>query len=352
MKMGPNFRYDPKVVGRKGQVFKLLFITFFFVLLGMSVNTEAETQWPKYISLSSSAGTQWTVAVGMSAQIQKYTGVGSSALGPTSGTETNLRNLKAKKAELALNSNPAITEAWTGTGPFKEDGPQKWLRTISRTWVTNFYIIASKKSGIKIFEDLKGKRWGDLYVGSSMTVSLLKGLKKIHHMTENDYKSLPASDYAGFVAMLKEGRADAVSFFGGIPSPQALDLNSSMEITFISLSKEAQARLPEEAPGYSPGIIPANSYKGQDKDVAVAQTLMTFMTSQSIDNEVIYGICKALFDHPEELEPIHPNFKEFARKPISKYVTVPYHEGAIKYYKEKGLWNEELEVLQKKLLSN
>jgi TRAP transporter TAXI family solute receptor len=350
--MSRKSNYDREAVDRQGRVIKLLFSIFFIIFLGMSVNTEAQTQWPKYISLSSSAGTQWTVAVGMTAQIQKYTGVGSSALGPTTGTETNLRNLKAKKAELALNSNPAITEAWTGTGPFKGDGPQKWLRTISRTWVTNYYIIASKKSGIKNFEDLKGKRWGDLYVGSSMTVSLLKGLRKIYHMTERDYKSLPSSNYAGFVAMLKEGRADAVSFFGGIPSPQVLDLNSSMEITFIPLSKEAQARLPEEAPGYNPGIIPANSYKGQDEDVAVAQTLMTFMTSQSIDKDVIYGICKALFDHPEELEPIHPNFKQFARNPVSKYVTVPYHEGAIKYYKEKGLWNEELKALQKKLLSN
>jgi len=350
MKMSNKFQYNLKLGYRQGLVFKIL-STFFIVFLGMAFNIEAQVKWPKYISISSSSGTQWTVAVGMSAQIQKYTGVGCSALGPTTGTETNLRNLKAKKAELALNSNPAIFEAWTGTGPFKEDGPQKWLRTISRAWVTNFYIIASKKSGIKSFQDLKGKRWGDLYVGSSMTVSLLNGLKNIHNMSEKDYKSLPASDYAGFVAMLKEGRADAIAFFGGIPSPQVLDLISSMEITFIPLGREAQERLPEEAPGYSPGIIPANSYKGQTEDIPVAQTLMTFMTSQSIDNEVIYGICKALFDHPEELEPIHPNFKQFARNPVSKYITVPYHEGAIKYYKEKGLWNEELEALQRKLLS-
>ena len=184
-----------------------------------------------------------------------------------------------------------------------------------------------------------------------MTVTVLDGLKKINNLTDKDYKSRPASKYSQFVAMIKEGRADVVSFFGGLPSPQAVDIATSMDVTFISLSKEAQERLPEAAPGYTPGIIPANRYKGQDKDVAVAQALMTFMTHQDIDEMVVYGICKALFDHPEELDPIHPNFKQFSRTPVSPLVTVPYHAGAIKYYKEKGLWTSECEATQKRLLS-
>jgi len=293
------------------------------------------------------------VAVGLSSQIQKYTKVSCTALGPTGGSEANLRNLDAKKAELALNANPSIVEAWRGTGAFKKDGPQKWLRTVSRGWVTNYHVIASQKSGIKTFSDIKGKRWGDLYVGSSMTVTLLDGLKEIYGLDpDKNFKSIPASKYAEFVAMLKEGRADVVSFFGGIPSPQAVDLSGSMEVNFVPLSEAAQARLPEAAPGYTPGVIPAGSYKGQVKDLPVAQALMTFMTHADIDEMVIYEICKALFDHPEELDPIHPNFKQFSRNPTSPLVTVPYHTGAIKYYKEKGLWTSELEKRQKQLLSD
>lgn len=323
-----------------------------FFLAGTS-HAQKDVKWPKHISLSSSSGSQWVVAVGLSSQIQKYTKVSSSALGPTGGTEANLRNLKAEKAELALNSNPAIVEAWKGEGAFKKDGPQKWLRTVSRGWITNYHVLANKKSGIRTFEDIKGKRWGDLYVGSSMTVTLLDGLRKIYNLNpKKNYKSIPASKYSEFVAMLKEGRADVVSFFGGIPSPQAVDLTSSMDITFIPLNKDAEARLPEAAPGYTPGIIPANSYKNQDKAVAVAQALMTFMTRADINDEVIYEICKALFAHPEELDQIHPNFKQFSKNPVSSLVTVPYHPGAIKYYKEKGLWTPELQALQKKLLAN
>jgi TRAP transporter TAXI family solute receptor len=328
-------------------------VTIFLLALLSNAKAEKAVEWPRHISLSSASGSQWVVAVGLTSQIQKYTKVSCAALGPTGGTEANLRNLQAKQAELALNSNPAIVEAWKGTGPFKKEGPQKWLRTISRCWVTNYHVIANSKSGIKGFEDIKGKRWGDLYVGSSMTVTLLDGLRKIYHLDPGkDYKSLPASKYAEFVAMLKEGRADVVSFFGGIPSPQAVDLTSSMDVTLIPLTKEGEALLPEAAPGYTPGIIPAKSYKGQDKDVAVAQALMTLMTRVDIPDEVIYGICKALFDHPDELDPIHPNFKQFSRNPASVLVTVPYHPGAIKYYKEKGLWTAELEARQKKLMAN
>lgn len=334
-----------------------ILMTLFVTVIGFLFYTAGpvlaqKVKWPPHISLSSSSGSQWVVAVGLSSQIQKYTKVSCSALGPTGGTEANLRNLEAKKAELALNSNPAIVEAWKGIGPFKKDGPQKWLRTISRGWVTNYHVVANEKSGIKTFPDIKGKRWGDLYVGSSMTVTLLDGLREVYGLNpEKNFKSIPASKYAEFVAMLKEGRADVVSFFGGIPSPQAVDLSGSMHVTFVPLSKAAQARLPEVAPGYTPGIIPARSYKGQMKDLPVAQALMTFMTHADIDEMVIYEICKALFDYPEELDPIHPNFKQFSRTPASPLVTVPYHAGAIRYYKEKGLWTSELEKRQKQLLS-
>lgn len=337
----------------KERILIMLFVAVIgFFLCAAGTVFAQKIKWPGHISLSSSSGSQWVVAVGLSSQIQKYTKVSCSALGPTGGTEANLRNLKAKKAELALNSNPAIVEAWEGTGAFKKDGPQKWLRTVSRAWVTNYHVLANKKSGIRTFEDIQGKRWGDLYVGSSMTVTLLNGLREIYGLDpEKDFKSIPASKYREFVAMLKEGRADVVSFFGGIPSPQAMDLSTSMGVTFIPLSAKAQARLPVAAPGYTPGIIPAGSYRGQEKDLPVAQALMTFMTHSDMDDMVVYEICKALFDHPEQLDPIHPNFKHFSRTPASPLVTVPYHPGAIKYYKEKGYWTSELEATQKKLLS-
>ena len=307
--------------------------------------------WPHHISLSAMGGSQWVVAVGMAAQIDKYTPSSCTALGPTAGTTVNLRNLMAKKAELAWNSNPAVYEAWAGIGPFKKDGPQKWIRTISRGWVTNWHIVTTKRSGIKSFEDLRGKRFADNLVGSGMTQILRKGLLKIHGMTEKDYVSLPFSKYKECVMMLEEGRADAVAFFGGLPSPQALELASKLSIQLVTIGKEAQAQLPKAAPGYFPGIIPAGTYKGQEEDVVVAQTLMTFMTHKDVPAEIIYGICKALWDHPEELEPIHPNFKQFARNPASPLVVVPYHDGAIKYYKEKGLWTSELEALQRRLLA-
>lgn len=339
---------------KKGRILVVLLVAVIGIFLCTTGTVFAQKiKWPDHISLSSASGSQWVVAVGLSSQIQKYTKVSCSALGPTGGTEANLRNLKAKKAELALNSNPAIVEAWKGTGAFKKDGPQKWLRTISRAWVTNYHVVANKKSGIRAFEDIQGKRWGDLYVGSSMTVTLLNGLRKIHGLEPGkDFKSIPASKYREFVAMIKEGRADVVSFFGGIPSPQAVDISSSLEVNFIPLSKTAQARLPAAAPGYTPGIIPAGSYRGQTNDLPVAQALMTFMTHSEIDEMVVYEICKALFDHPEELDPIHPNFKHFSKTPASPLVTVPYHPGAIKYYKEKGYWTSELEAAQKRLLSN
>ena len=311
----------------------------------------AQEGWPNHIALSAMGGTQWVVAVGMAAQIDKYTPSSCTALGPTAGTTANLLNLMAGKAEVALNSNPAIYEAWSGTGEFEKHGPQKWLRTISRGWVTNWHIITSHASGLKTFPDIKGKRFADNLVGSSMTQALRKGLLELYGISEKDYRSLPFTKYSECVSMLSENRADAVALFGGLPSPQAVELASKMDIHLIDLGEEAKKKLHEFAPGFYPGIIPAGTYKGQEEDVSVGQTLMTFMTHENVSPDVVYGICQALWDHPEELEPIHPNFRQFARNPASELVVVPYHDGAVKYYKDKGLWTKELEARQSSLLS-
>jgi TRAP-type uncharacterized transport system substrate-binding protein len=73
-------------------------------------------------------------------------------------------------------------------------------------------------------------------------------------------------------------------------------------------------------------------------------------TPLSTHPDVVYGVVKAIFDNTDEFADTHPAAKYWSlkHKPVS--LAVPYHEGAIKYFKEKGLWTEAADAYQKKLL--
>ncbi|RJR48872.1 MAG: TAXI family TRAP transporter solute-binding subunit [Desulfobacteraceae bacterium] len=312
---------------------------------------EKKADWPKHISWSSPSGPKWTTAVGFTALIQKYTGVSSSALGPSGGTMADIQSLVSKNAEIAWNSNPSVHEAWIGGGAYKKMGPQKWIRALSGGYEAFWLIIARGNSDIKSFKDIKGHRWGgDVMIGSDLTDQTRDGLLKIHGMTKRDYKSFPITKFAELVDMMKEGRVDVVAFFAGTPSPYAIELATAMDLTWISLEPEAAKKVPETLYGHQAGIIRAGSYKGQTKDVIAAAHMTIPIVHEDLHEDVVYGIMKALFDHPDEMEAIHPSAKDFARKPATLQVTAPYHRGAVRYYKEKGLWTAELENLQKKIL--
>jgi TRAP-type uncharacterized transport system substrate-binding protein len=68
-------------------------------------------------------------------------------------------------------------------------------------------------------------------------------------------------------------------------------------------------------------------------------------------DEVAYTLVKAWWDHFKDLEPIHPQFRGWIPGIyVNKLATVPYHPGAIKFFKERGAWTSEHDKMQEKLL--
>jgi len=62
-----------------------------------------------------------------------------------------------------------------------------------------------------------------------------------------------------------------------------------------------------------------------------------FVVHQEMSDQLAYDILKALFDHKEELNQIHAQFKGITLENAVKGMPIPFHPGALKFYKEKGL---------------
>jgi TRAP-type uncharacterized transport system substrate-binding protein len=75
------------------------------------------------------------------------------------------------------------------------------------------------------------------------------------------------------------------------------------------------------------------------------------VTSVHLLDEIAYEMLRVLAENYKEAQPLHPAIKEWEPKlMVMKNITVPYHDGAIKFYKEKGLWSAEMDTVQARLL--
>ena len=110
-------------------------------------------------------------------------------------------------------------------------------------------------------------------------------------------------------------------------------------------------RMKKVHPGYYPINVKPGP-PGVDKETTVLGKDITLACPEQLPDDVAYHITKALWENYQELAPIHPALKLWTPDRFaSTRAVVPYHPGSIKWYKEKGVWNKELEEHQKELLT-
>jgi TRAP-type uncharacterized transport system substrate-binding protein len=95
--------------------------------------------------------------------------------------------------------------------------------------------------------------------------------------------------------------------------------------------------------GFSTGVVEDTCFETYD---------IYFSTHKAAPDHVVMAVLKAVWDNTEKLGPLHPTFKEWTRdRAASADVTIPYHPGAIKFYKEKGVWKSTMDQAQQRLLA-
>ncbi len=73
-----------------------------------------------------------------------------------------------------------------------------------------------------------------------------------------------------------------------------MDLTTSINCRFLSMDEDKVAAIHEKLPYVTPAVIPAGSYKGQDEEIVSCTTVNFLISSASVDDEIVYAVCKAL----------------------------------------------------------
>ncbi len=202
--------------------------------------------------------------------------------------------------------------------------------------LTSFKIITRESSDINSIEDLRGKRVAIGAPGSSTATEaeiVLDeygiGLDGIRAERLNIAESADA---------LKDGNIDA--FFLNIADPAAVvtDLATTHDIKFIPYEGPTTQQILSKHDAFVEAVIPAGTYPNQEEDVTTIGSNMVLMTRGDLSEELVYRVIKALFENQETLIDAHPVGRGVVLENALRARGLPYHPGAVKYYKEMGVW--------------
>ncbi len=252
----------------------------------------------------------------------------------TGASVENLKLIGKKEAELAIVQNDMTDYAYNGTETFK-DGKIENVRAVATLYPEVIQIVASVDSGINTLQDIKGKKFSVGAPGSGVEANA-RQLLEMMGMTYNDF----TANYLSFsesADSFKDKHIDGFLFTSGIPNAAIQDISTTSSLKFVSVSDDVIKQLTSQYPFFTEYIIPAGTYKGQDTDVKTIAVKATLVAGAEVSEKVIYDLTKALFENQPELAQAHAKGEQLNINEAVKGISVPFHPGAEKYYKEKGI---------------
>ena len=197
--------------------------------------------------------------------------------------------------------------------------------------------MARSDSGVKNFQDLKGKRVniGNPGSGQRGTMEVLMG---VLGWTNDDFKLASELKSAEQSQALCDNKVDAIVFTVGHPNGSIQEATTSCDSVLVNVTGPEVDKLIKDNAYYRSATIPAGMYRGNDADTKTFGVGATFVTSAKVPDEVIYQVVKAVFENFEEFQKLHPAFENLKQEEMIKDgLSAPLHNGAVKYYKEAGL---------------
>lgn len=252
----------------------------------------------------------------------------------TSGASAaNCRSLNSGEADLAILQNDVLDYAVNGTEIMKDDGAMPKLRAIATMYTETIQLVALKSSNVTTVNDLKGKKVCVGAQGSGSEANAVQILSA-YGLTYDDIDVQYLSFSEASTAM-QNGTVDAAFQTSGLPNTAVLELATQKDIVVVPIDGAERDALIAKYPFYVKSTIPADTY-GVNEAESVA-ILATLVCTADLDENVVYEVTKNLFEQKEALALGHAKGNDLDVNKAMDGVSVEFHPGALKYYKEVGV---------------
>jgi TRAP transporter TAXI family solute receptor len=256
----------------------------------------------------------------------------------TAASIDNLKFLQQGTSDLAFTMSDAAQDAVLARDEFKGFGAIP-LRTLAVLYSSYTHLVTLADSGITDVAQLKGRTVSMGAAGSGTATLGYRILEAAGLNTKQDIR--PQSlGVAQSVDALKDGKIDAFFWNGGLPTASVLDLVNTPRIRARFIATDAM--LPQLEKTYGPSlyykaIIPKGMYQ-QDTDIPVVGVAVLLVVSETMPEDLAHDITRVLFEKQPELATIHPQARVLSVKTATTGSPIPFHPGAIRYYRDQQAW--------------
>jgi TRAP transporter TAXI family solute receptor len=249
----------------------------------------------------------------------------------------NAQLIGAGDADFALLQNDIAFYAYNGAtlAAFKGK-PVKNMGGIFTIYPELVHIVATQASGVKSLRDLKGKRVVLGPQGSGTEQNALQTLE-VYGIKESDLGKAERIDAGAAADQLKDGRVDVAFFTTGLGSAVILDTFISGKVVMVPIESVPAEVLKKQYPFYTLEKIPANTYKGQEREVMTPAVMAMMVARRDLPEDLVYKFTKAIFDNLPQFHSAHAAAKNLSLQTAQNGMPVPLHPGAEKFYREKGI---------------
>lgn len=279
------------------------------------------------------SGTYYAFGGVLAQYMKNYTDYSVTAVS-TAASKANIQSIGDGDYQMGFTQSDVMSYAWEGSRSFETDGPCRDFRVMGALYAETVQLITMKED-IKTVSDLKGRSVSIGAPGSGVyfnAMDVLEGAGLSVDDIKPQYQSFDDSKEA-----LKDGQIDAAFIVAGAPTSAITELATTNGVFMIPIEGELRDKIMSLCPFYAPMEIPAQTYPGQNEPVNTITIKATMVVDADLDEETVYQLTKAVFDHAEDIAKENAKGEELSIENATSGMTVPFHAGAARYFEENGV---------------
>ncbi len=254
----------------------------------------------------------------------------------SAGSVENLRKTNSGRQQMSVVYSGHV---WLGRNGKMKNDPKKYENVLAVAWLYGApaQLVVKKGSGIKATKDLVGKKVG---VGNAGSGAFANCELFFTHLGIWDKIERNAMGYNDAAAAFGNNQLDAFWLFTAFPSGAVIMAAQTNDIDLINLEKDAQeSGFFKKYPYFGKLTIPAGTYRGVDHDTPSFQDSALWVANAKVPADVVYKLLTIIYSD-EGLKHMYgqkKTFKNMSLKTGATNIVTPFHPGAEKFWKEKGM---------------
>jgi TRAP transporter TAXI family solute receptor len=242
----------------------------------------------------------------------------------------NVRGIDEDKSHIGFGNTITTVDGIVGRPPF----PRKLTKVcnLASLYPQYFQVVVRSDAKINTIADLKGKSLVTQPKGNTaelVTQELLAANGVSYSQLKVSFQS-----YTDAVDMVKDGHAQAFTLGTTIPSSAVMDLASARDVKLLPITDAELNAMRKTNRGYIKATIPANTYSKQDKPVDVIAYATHVVVSCSLPEQTVYMMVKTMASQVNDMAAVNKAIAGLTPKVMAEDVGVPFHPGAVRFYKE------------------